>query len=262
MSHQPPPAILLPHCSPLSRPLPTVPSLLPSTGLGQVGGVTECDQCRQRWEWRACTDLARCIHRRGDVGRPCLQLGEREVSWAPSSGPMDKAGGERVLTRLSMSSLGRPLPRQLPSAVGPPKMRVAKCLNMRTRRKQALRAGMLVAVLRYTSLVTQQRWLRRGSVWCCHTWTTCVFIISFQGQLERLAQWGWGGGKEDGGKIKALEQMTYNFPDEWSSRSSRNVTGVKVSWLCLFPSKHRSKGGHKTGLEINQMTFYRDLLLV
>ena len=153
MSHQPPLRSFYPTAPHSPTPHPLSPSLLPSTGLGQVGGVTDCDQCRQRWEWRACPDLALCIHRRGDVGRLCLQLGEREVSWVPSSGPMDKAGGERVLTRLSRSSLGRPLLRQLPSAVGPPKMRVAKCLNMRTRRKQALRAGMLVVVLRYTSLV-------------------------------------------------------------------------------------------------------------
>lgn len=61
--------------------------------------------------------------------------------------------------------------------------------------------------------------------------------------------------------MQALEQMTYNFPDERSSRSSHNVTGVKVSQLCLFPSRHRSMSGHKTGLEISQTTFYRDFLL-
>ena len=150
------PAILQPHHFPLPTALTVPPSPFPYTGLGQVGGVTEGDQCGQRWGWRTCPDLARCIHTRvelWDVGRLCLQLREREVSWASISGPVEETGGEQVLTRLSRSSLGRPLLGQLPSAVGPPKRSVARCLNTRTRRKQALRAGMLAAVLRCTSRV-------------------------------------------------------------------------------------------------------------
>ena len=124
------------------------------------------------------------------------------------------------------SSLGWAL---IPSVVRPPKC-LEKYLNRRTSQRYALKEGMLlVAHCGFTihepglySSSTEKALFNIVILKLC----ACLSFSYWQ-QLEKMAKWGWGGGEERWRRIKTLEQMTYNFTDKWTSRSS-HVIGIKV----------------------------------